>query len=251
MSSIGESKKSDPHSSVDHDEISHFSKDSSHWWDPKGPFAPLHRLNPVRLGFIKEQICNHFDRDFDALNALDGLDVIDIGCGGGLVCEPMARMGAAVTGVDADENAISVAQSHASDSGLDITYKADDVQNLKQSYDIVLALEIIEHVADTHIFMEHCINRLKPGGLLIMSTLNRTPKSYMLGIVAAERILRWVPKGTHTWKKFVKPSEIARNARQHGLKARTIKGLIYNPFKNEFMLSDTDLDVNYLISLSR
>ncbi len=244
-------KKNDQSTSVDQGEIEHFSKDSNHWWDEQGPFKPLHRLNPVRLKFIKQQICDHYDRDFDDLKALTDLNIIDIGCGGGLVCEPLARMGATVTGVDADKNAISVATDHAENASLNIQYISDDIQDIGKQYDIVLALEVIEHVNDISLFMEQIISVLKPEGLLIMSTLNRTPKSYALGIIAAEHILRWVPKGTHSWKKFVKPSEISGEARKHGLKPQKIKGLIFNPLKNEFSLSETDLDVNYLIALSR
>ena len=251
MPITAKSKKNDQSSSIDQQEIRHFSKDSSHWWDEKGPFAPLHKLNPVRLTFIKEEICNHFDRDFNDLNALKGLNIIDVGCGGGLVCEPLVRMGGNVTGIDADQNAVSVARDHAEKAGLKIEYINDDIQNLDKTYDVVLALEIIEHVTDIQLFIDQCAKHLKPNGLLIMSTLNRTAKSYALGIIAAEHLLRWVPKGTHSWKKFVKPSEIAREAHKNGLLPQKIKGLIFNPLKNQFMLSDTDLDVNYLISLSR
>lgn len=234
---------------IDESEIRHFAKDSSHWWDENGPFKPLHRLNPVRLKYIKEQICDHFDKNFEDFNALQGLDILDIGCGGGLVCEPLARLGANVTGVDADENAVSVAKEHAGE--LEINYISGDAQDIDQKFDVVLALEVIEHVSDIDAFIEICTNKLKPDGLLIMSTLNRTAKSFALGIVAAEYILRWVPRGTHEWKKFVKPSEIANHARAYGMKARNVTGLVFNPLKNSFELSAIDLDVNYLIALSR
>ena len=238
-------------SSIDNEEIEHFAKDSDSWWDEKGSFAPLHRLNPVRLSFIKKEICKHMGRDFDNIKALKGIDILDIGCGGGLVCEPMARMGANITGVDADLNAIKVARAHAKIANLDIEYKNGELKDIGKKYDVVLALEIIEHVTDTSLFIEQCAKHVKPDGLLIISTLNRTAKSYALGIIAAEHILRWVPKGTHSWNKFVKPSEIAREARNHSFNAKTAKGLIFNPLKNEFSLSDNDLDVNYIISLSR
>ncbi len=238
-------------STIDQEEIKHFAKDSANWWDENGPFKPLHRLNPVRMHFIKEQICQHFKRDFNDLKSLKDLDIIDIGCGGGLVCEPLSRMGATVTGIDADENAINTAKMHAEVGNLKVEYICDDAANIDKKFDVVCALEIIEHVSDIPAFMEVCANRLKPDGLLIMSTLNRTTKSYALGIIGAEYIMRWVPVGTHDWNKFVKPSEIAAHARERKITPNKVTGLIFNPIKNEFELSDTDLDVNYLISLSR
>jgi len=234
--------------SVDRTEIQQFSKDSAHWWDEDGPFKPLHRLNPVRLTYIKQQICAYYDRDFNALDALKGLDVLDIGCGGGLVCEPLARLGANVTGADADEQAIRVAKAHARESGLKIKYDNKAAEDIQKKFDVVLALEIIEHVKDPASFVQNVSKLMKPGGLVIFSTLNRNPKSFLLGIVAAEYILRWVPKGTHSWKKFIKPSELARFGRATTLKPRDIMGLIYNPVMDEFSLSKTDLDVNYLMS---
>ncbi len=179
------------------------------------------------------------------------MNILDIGCGGGLVSESLARMGALVTAIDADENAIHTAEEHATLSNLDINYICSDAQELDQQYDVVCALEIIEHVSDVSAFIEICVSKLKPNGILIMSTLNRTPKSYALGIIAAENILGWVPRGTHNWKKFVKPSEISAHARQYGLRSHNVTGLIFNPLKNAFQLSKTDLDVNYLISLRR
>jgi len=260
-------------STIDHKEIDHFAKDSARWWDEAGPFAPLHRLNPVRLSYIKSQICNHYERDVNDLKALKGLSILDVGCGGGLVCEPLARMGGNVTGVDADGNAIDVAKDHAAQSGLKINYKAgaaesflsplsprkrgsrggnkkiaDQVRDDGGGFDVVLALEIIEHVPDPALFVQNVMNLVKPGGLVIFSTLNRTPKSYALGIVAAEYILRWVPRGTHDWKKFVKPSELRGHIVQAGGTAHDITGLTFNPLKNDFQLSKTDIAVNYFIS---
>lgn len=242
-------KKSDNNATIDQAEIEHFAKDSSQWWDENGPFKPLHRLNPTRMSYIKQQICDHYEREYDSLNALEGLNILDIGCGGGLVSESLARMGATVTGVDADTNAIETARAHAEETGLEITYKAEDAANIDQRFDVVCALEIVEHVTDPDSFIRLCKDKLKPEGLLIMSTLNRTPKSYALGIIAAEYILRWVPRGTHTWSKFLKPSEITRYARQYNLTPHNVTGLIFNPVKNSFELSKTDLDVNYLIAL--
>lgn len=233
-------------------EIQNFSKDSSHWWDINGPFKPLHRLNPVRLDYIKQQICSHFNRDYKAFDSYKGLDILDIGCGGGLVCEPMARLGGTVTGIDADENAIAVAHEHAKEQDLDITYKAtssDELVKEGKQFDVVLALEIIEHVDNPDLFFKSVMDLCKPGGLVIFSTLNRKPKSFALGIVAAEYILRWVPRGTHNWKKFVKPSELSRMVRQHGGKPKDMCGLAFNPLSNDFHLAPKDLDVNYLISI--
>lgn len=230
------------------EEITQFQKDSAHWWDENGPFKPLHMLNPVRIQYIKQQICDHFDRDMNDLKALKGLNIIDVGCGGGLVCEPLARLGGKVTGLDADTQAIAVAKEHAIEQNLKIIYENKDLAKITKKYDVVLALEIIEHVAEPQEFINQCAKILKPGGLIIFSTLNRTPKSYALGIIAAEHLLRWVPKSTHDWQKFIKPSEFVKMARSSGLEAYDITGLIFNPLKNQFQLSRSDLDVNYLLS---
>jgi len=234
-------------SSVNEAEIKQFTKDAPRWWDEEGPFAPLHALNPVRIAYIKEQICDHFGRDYTDAKALKGLNALDIGCGGGLVCEPLARMGAKVTGADADTAAIEVAKDHAAGSGLEITYLNQPAEDIKQTYDIVLALEIIEHVDSPQDFVKTCAARLKPGGLIIFSTLNRTMRSMALGVIAAEYILGWVPKGTHSWKKFVRPSELARYARATDLSPKDISGLIYNPAAG-FKISKTDTSVNYFMT---
>ena len=239
---------------VDHSEIAHFAKDSAHWWDEDGPFKPLHRLNPVRMRYIRDQLCVHFGKDADTLQSLKGLSVLDAGCGGGLVCESLARMGANVTGIDADTQAIEVAKNHAAQSGLDITYESITTTvptSRKKKYDAVLALEIIEHVSDVDLFVQDCAALCKPGGLVIFSTLNRTAKSFALGIVAAEYILGWVPRGTHQWKKFVRPAELAHALRDAVLNPVHQNGLIFNPVQNEFSLSDSDIDVNYLMTAEK
>lgn len=239
---------------VDRAEIQNFSKDSAHWWDIEGPFRPLHRLNPVRLGYLKEQICGHYKLDSNNLKPYAELDILDVGCGGGLVCEPMARLGGTVTGLDADENAIHVAQEHAQNGGLEIDYQAttsDTLATEGKQYDVVLALEIIEHVADIEAFVKSIVDLCKPEGLIIFSTLNRTAKSFALGIVAAEYILRWVPQGTHNWKKFVKPSELSRHLRNHGALPKDITGLAFNPLTNAFHMAPRDTDVNYFMSAKR
>lgn len=236
---------------VSADEISHFSRDAMHWWDENGPFAPLHRLNPVRLKFLKQTICDHFDLDRDGFTPFTKLKILDIGCGGGLICEPLTRLGAAMIGADADPVAIDAAKEHAAESGLKIDYQNTPAENLEGQYDVVLALEIVEHVSDLNAFIAECARLVKPGGLVIFSTLNRTPKSFALGIVAAEYILRWVPRGTHSWKKFVKPSELARTIRHNGLKPGNITGMALDPLNGDFNLSDHDIDVNYFMTSTK
>jgi len=236
-------------STVDEAEIRHFAKDSAHWWDENGPFKPLHRANPARMKYLKSRICGHFSRDEKSLSGLEGLKILDVGCGGGLVCEPLARLGAEVMGLDADENAITAAKAHARQGGLSIDYRCIDAVDLKEKFDVVLALEIIEHVPSPQDFVSMVADKVAPGGLVIFSTLNRTPKSYALGIVALEYVLRWVPRGTHDWKKFVKPSELASYARATGLEPTDVSGLVYNPVRDAFSLSATDVDVNYFMTL--
>lgn len=233
---------------IDEDEIRHFAKDSDNWWDENGPFKPLHWANPTRISYIKQQICEHFDRETDGLKSLKDLSILDIGCGGGLACEPLARLGANVTGADADTNAIRAAKTHANQVGLDIEYLNEDAENIGKKFDVVLALEVIEHVSDINAFVRIVKNAVKPDGLVIFSTLNRTPKSFALGIIGLEYVLGWVPRGTHHWKKFVKPSELSRAARQESLTPHDVCGIVYNPIKNDFTLSENDLDVNYLMT---
>lgn len=236
--------------SIDQNEIAHFSKDSADWWNPDGPFKPLHRLNPARMGFVRESLVSHFGLDDTKIKALSGLSALDIGCGGGLMSEPLRRLGADVTGLDADQNGIDAARAHAEMENLDINYicgAAEDLAARQQKYDCVLALEIIEHTTSPEDFVSLCASLVKPGGLVIFSTLNRTPKSFALGIVAAEYILRWVPTGTHQWNKFVKPSELAELAENADLNVLDVKGLIFNPLKNEFSIHPHDVDVNYFL----
>lgn len=233
------------HNTVNRDEIRHFEKDSSHWWNPDGPFAPLHRLTPARMGFLR-------DRVLAVYPAIRGLSVLDIGCGGGLVCEPFARLGAKVTGIDADRNAVAVATAHAAAQNLDITYKTastDDLRGGGKQYDVVTALEIIEHVDNPTDFVADCLSLTRPGGLCFFSTLNKTPKSWLLGIVAAEYILGWVPRGTHRWRQFVRPADLATMVRQANGQVQDIKGIVFNPLENDFQISDKDIDVNYIMAV--
>ena len=239
-------------SSLDHAEIKHFSKDSSYWWDEEGPFRPLHRMNPARLSYIREQILSHFVLPATGRYPLSGLKILDIGCGGGLICEPLARLGASVTGVDADDNAVRVASDHAKKMDLEISYRCATAETMAAksagSFDAVLALEIVEHVADIESFMKSCAALCRPGGLVIFSTLNRTPKSYVFGVVAAENILGWVPRGTHDWKKFIKPSELSSYAADAGLSPASVRGCVFNPLTGGFVLSETDLSINYFLT---
>lgn len=229
-------------STVNQDEIAHFAQDSADWWNADGPFAPLHRMTPARIRFIKE-----------AIGTVKGKTILDIGCGGGLVSVPLCRLGAKVTGIDADATAISVAMQHAEAENLSINFingAAEDLARQNKKFDVVLALEIIEHVDNPSLFIELCADLVKPDGLVIFSTLNRTWKSYALGIIAAERILGWVPIGTHDWKKFIKPSELAKMAGSAGLTLRDAKGMVYNPLKSEFSIHPHDLDLNYFLVAS-
>jgi 2-polyprenyl-6-hydroxyphenyl methylase/3-demethylubiquinone-9 3-methyltransferase len=236
------------HSTIDPDEVDQFSRISDAWWDAEGDFRPLHRLNPARIAFIRDHLIGHFGRKAD-LTPFDGLDLLDIGCGGGLITEPMARLGATVTGVDASPQNIDVATAHAAQSGLAIDYRCDTAEALAaegRQFDVVLALEIIEHVADRALFVASCAALVKPGGVLILSTLNRTIKSLALGIVAAEYILRWVPRGTHDWRKFVRPHELAADLRANGLVLRDLAGLDFDPKTAGWRLAPRP-SVNYLM----
>lgn len=241
--------KKSTRSTVDAQEVGQFDALGDQWWDENGPMRPLHRLNPVRMRYIRDAITQK-----PGLKPLKGLSIADIGCGGGLVAEPLCRMGATVTGVDAGKENIKVASAHAAKHGLDIKYlhtTAEDLAATRQTYDAVTALEIVEHVNDTDFFIASCCKLLKKDGTLVMSTLNRTAKSFALGIVAAEYILRWLPAGTHDWQKFMKPSELARAMEKNGLTVTDIRGLVFNPLTGTFALSRSDLAVNYLITAKK
>lgn len=238
-------------STIDDAEVAQFSAIADEWWDERGKFAPLHKLNPVRITYLRDQIIRHFARDGTSATPFKNLSLVDIGCGGGLIAEPIARLGANVTGVDASQTNIRVASLHAQHTGVPVSYRATTAEQLAlegAQFDIVLALEIIEHVADVALFYDSLAHLVKPGGLLILSTLNRTAKSYALGIVAAENILRWLPRGTHSWSKFIKPSEMARALRSRGLEVLDTTGLTFSPMNWSFSLNPKDLDVNYLMT---
>ena len=234
---------------VDPEDIARFSAIAAEWWDPTGKFRPLHRLNPLRLTYIRDTVCRRLGRDPLAPEPLAGLRVVDIGCGGGLLSEPVARMGAKVVGVDAAERNVKTAAAHAAETGTPVDYRATTAEALAASgerFDVVLAMEVIEHVADVDLFVKSCADLLAPGGVLFLATLNRTPKSFALAIVGAEYILRWMPRGTHNWRQFLRPSEMAAAVRAHGLAIRDLAGVTYNPLLDEFKLNPRDLDVNYM-----
>ena len=239
----------DAASSIDRSEIEKFARQADEWWDPDGNFRPLHRLNPARLSFIRDQLCEHFGKE-KSVRPLKGLKLLDVGCGGGLLAEPLARMGAEVTAIDAAEESVAAAKLHAEAMGLKIGYRAVTAEALLAEgarFDAVLSLEVVEHVADVEGFLATLAGLVRPGGALILSTLNRTPKSFGLAIVGAEYLLRWVPRGTHDWRRFLKPSELANGLRPYGLEVQALAGLVYNPLTDSWRTDEQDLDVNYLL----
>lgn len=239
-----------PSSTVDSAEIERFSRIADEWWDPTGKFAPLHQLNPVRIGYIRDRAAARFGRDALSGSPLAGLSVLDIGCGGGLLSEPMARLGATVTGLDAADRNVAVASLHAEGQGLAIDYRQNTAETLAATgvqFDIVLALEVVEHVADVELFLRSCGHLVKPGGLLFLSTLNRTAKAWALAIAGAEYVLRWLPRGTHDWKKFLKPSEVVRGLANGGVETKEIVGVVYSPLSRKWSLNARDLHVNYML----
>ena len=240
-------------STVDPAEVARFSALAAEWWDPRGKMAPLHKFNPVRLGYIRDQAAARFDRDAKQLGCLKGLRFLDIGCGGGILSEPLARLGADMVGADPSETNIEAAKLHAEQSGLAIDYRATTAEDLSaagERFDVVLAMEVVEHVTDVNLFVESCAAMVKPGGLMIAATLNRTLKSFALAIVGAEYILRWLPVGSHSWDKFVTPNELEIAMERGGLRVTGEQGVIYNLFRDEWHLS-SDTDVNYMLTAER
>ena len=241
-------------STVDPSEVAKFEAMAAEWWDPSGKFKPLHLMNPCRLDYITGQIAAEFGRDLDTPQPFAGLRLLDIGCGGGLLSEPMARLGATVVGADAAPRNIPVAQVHAEQSGLDIDYRnvtAEALADAGEAFDIVLNMEVVEHVADPLAYITACRRLLKPGGLHICSTINRNPKSFAMAIVGAEYIMRWLPKGTHEWSKFITPDELFALLEQAGLTPVDRKGFIFNPLSWQWSISDRDLSVNYVTASTR
>jgi 2-polyprenyl-6-hydroxyphenyl methylase / 3-demethylubiquinone-9 3-methyltransferase len=234
---------------IDDDAVAHFARLAGQWWDPRGPWATLHRFNPVRLAYIRDQAAAHFSRDPARLDSLQGLRILDIGCGGGVLCEPLKRLGAEMVGIDPVAETIAAAQHHAAAAGLAVDYRCTTAEALAQSgeaFDVVLAMEVVEHVADFNLFIEEAAALVKPGGLMFVATLNRTIKSFMLLIVGAEYVLRWIPRGTHRWDKFITPDELEIALERNGVSVIGETGVIYNLLADRFQLS-TDRDANYMV----
>ncbi len=236
-------------STIDPAEVAKFEAMAAEWWDPNGKFKPLHMLNPCRLDYITSQIAAEFERDLTGEKPFTGLRILDIGCGGGLLAEPMARLGAKVVGADAAERNIPVAQVHAEQSGLTIDYRhttAEAMADAGEQFDVVLNMEVVEHVADPLAYLTACQTLLKPGGLHICSTINRNAKSFAMAIVGAEYVMRWLPKGTHEWNKFITPDELYSLIENAGLTPVDRKGFVFNPITWQWSLSPKDLSVNYV-----
>ena len=234
--------------SVDPTEVEKFNRLAAEWWDPNGKFKPLHAFNPVRLRYIRDLAAEHFDRDAKALRPFDGLSLLDIGCGGGLLSEPMARMGFTVVGADASEKNVRTAAAHAEGARLSLQYRATTAEALADegcSFDVVLNMEVVEHVADLSGFLSSCARLVKPGGFMIVATLNRTLKSLALAKIGAEYVLRWLPAGTHDWNRFVKPDELRRHLENAGLAVTRLQGVSFDPLRWEWRLT-SDTDVNYM-----
>ena len=252
MSSTDQTAPSRP--SIDPSEVAKFTAMAAEWWDPKGKFKPLHKFNPVRLGFIRDTIETHFDLASGTRRPFESLRILDIGCGGGLVSEPMRRLGADMVSVDASEANIKTAMTHAEQAGLDIDFRAGTVEELIEAgeapFDVVLNLEVVEHVADPNQFLQDCASLVKPGGLMIVATLNRTAKAFALAIVGAEYVLGWLPKGTHEFEKFLRPDEIQPPLTKAGLEVAPPQGVSFNPITDQWRLSN-DTNVNYMMVSQR
>ena len=238
---------------VDAAELARFAALAREWWDPRGKMAPLHRFNPLRLGYIRDGACRQFGRDRNRLACLSGLRMLDIGCGGGLLCEPLARLGVVMVGADPADANIAAARLHAAENRVAVDYRATTAEALAEAgerFDVVLAMEVVEHVADVNLFVKLTAAMVKPGGLMIAATLNRTLKSFALAIVGAEYVLRWLPRGTHRWDKFVTPDELERALVRGGLKIVGETGVVYNPLADRWRLA-SDMDVNYMMTAER
>jgi 2-polyprenyl-6-hydroxyphenyl methylase/3-demethylubiquinone-9 3-methyltransferase len=238
---------------VDPAEIAKFERMAADWWSPTGQFRPLHKLNPARIAFIRDVAATHFSRDMQAGRPLAGLGLLDIGCGGGILSEPMTRLGAATVGIDPSDTNIGIARAHAAKAGLAVDYRAATAETLAaagERFDIVLAMEVVEHVADVPAFVATCAALVKPGGLLFLATINRTPKAFALAIVGAEYLLRWLPRGTHQYSRLVRPAELEAAFHAAGLEANEKTGIVYDPLADTWSRS-SDMDVNYMVAAAR
>ncbi len=236
-------------SSIDPGEVAKFSAMAAEWWDPAGKFAPLHKFNPVRLEFIRAEACGHFGRDARSLRPFEGLSLLDIGCGGGLLSEPMARLGFTVTGADASEKNIGTARAHAAQSGVMVNYRAASAERLVEeslSFDVVLNMEVVEHVADVGAYLGACARLVKPGGISVVATMNKTLKSLALAKIGAEYVLGWLPRGTHDWNRFIPPTELRAKLEEAGLSALKMQGVSFDPLNWDWKLS-SNVDVNYMV----
>lgn len=236
---------------VDADEVAFFARIADTWWDPKGPFRPLHLLNPTRLLYIRQQVEAHFNLEPRQKTPLKGLRLLDIGCGGGLISEPMARLGADVVAVDASDKNIKTASLHATKSGLDIDFRhttAEALAEAGEKFDIIVNMEVVEHVADVSLYLGACRTLLKPGGIMLLSTINRTPKAYLFAIIGAERVLRWLPVGAHDWNKFLKPEELASYLEASDMLPTAPTGYVFAPITQKWSLSNRDVSVNYAMA---
>ncbi|MGZ3198142.1 MAG: bifunctional 2-polyprenyl-6-hydroxyphenol methylase/3-demethylubiquinol 3-O-methyltransferase UbiG [Croceibacterium sp.] len=242
-----------PNATLDPEEVARFARIAGTWWDAGGPFKPLHRITPTRLLYLRDRLCKTYARDPKQAASLAGLSILDIGCGGGLIAEPLARLGAAVTGIDPAPENIEAAKAHAQGAGVAVTYKVATAEEIAASgacFNAVLLLEVIEHVPDVPAFLARVAPLVKPGGIMILSTLNRTLKAYALAIIGAEYLLRWLPVGTHQWQRFVRPEELTRALSAAGLTLTGTTGLIYDPIADEWRLG-ADIDVNYFATAAR
>lgn len=238
---------------IDPAEVARFDRIAQDWWDPNGPMRMLHRFNPVRLGYIRDEACRRFGRDPKSAHSLDGLAILDVGCGGGILSEPLGRLGARIAGLDPAPTNIAVAKLHAERAGVSVDYRNETVEAVAargEAFDMVLAMEVVEHVTDMQAFVTACAQTVKPGGLLIMATINRTLRSFALAIVGAEYVLGWLPKGTHQWNKFVTPQELTQAIAAAGLRIGDETGVVYNPLRDQWLLS-SDMAVNYMVAAER
>jgi 2-polyprenyl-6-hydroxyphenyl methylase/3-demethylubiquinone-9 3-methyltransferase len=239
---------------VDPAEVARFAALAEEWWDPRGPYAPLHQLTPTRVAYVRDRLVRRFGRDARSLRSLHGLGILDVGCGGGLLAEPLARLGATVTAIDPAEESIAVARAHAEEAGLAVDYRAATAGALAaagETFDAVIASEVVEHVPEPDVFVATLASLARPGGLVLISTLNRTLRALGLAVIGAEYLLRWVPRGTHDWSKFITPEELMDHAEAAGLRPIDVRGTVFDPLRGSWRLSVTDVAINYWLTAEK